>query len=123
MEASEMRYHVEWVPSEDFEALADKRGRPSRDESPWDYCEPDSVTKILATEAFSHAVEVAKAKLASDFFGQVRIERVVLIKSRHAPARWEADAVWHLADAEDVMDEEAPEYRPELFLLDDECMA
>lgn len=113
-------YRVEWVPQEAFEALADARGRSSRDESPMDYCEPDAVARFLPAKTFADAVKLAKTKLADDYFGQVRIERVVQVSSRYTRDHVEAVAVWHLSDPDEALDEEAPEFRPDLDLLDGE---
>jgi hypothetical protein len=114
-----MTYQIEWIPAEAVEALADKRGRPSPDDSAWDYCEPDEAAMTTRAQTFAAAQDIARAKLDGDWFGQVRIERVVQIQRIIGGRRgieWEADAVWHLSAPDEALDETAPEYCPELFL-------
>lgn len=115
-----MTFQIEWVPTEAFEALADKRGRPSRDESPMDYAEPDDASRVMEAATFAEAVEKAASVMADDYFGQVRIERLVKISSRYMKDRWDAVAVWHYTGPEDPLSEDSPEYRPEVDLIDDE---
>jgi hypothetical protein len=115
----EVVFQIEWTPTEAIMALAKKRGMPEGDDSPLDYCEPDDASLYLQRPTFAEAVEVAKAKLAEDFFGQVRIERLVRISSRYMKDRWDAEATWHMADG-DVLDEANPDSTHEIDLIDDE---
>jgi hypothetical protein len=101
-------------------ALAKKRGMESEDDSPLDYCEADDAAKVLQAPTFAEAVELAKSKIGEDYFGQVRIEHLVKVESRYMRDRWDADAVWHYSGPEHPLDVSAPEYRPDIDLIDDE---
>lgn len=114
-----MTYRVEWVPTAAIMALARKWGMTSDDDSPLDYCEADDAASSAEAETFDDAVALAKEKLLDDYFGQVRIERLVKIESCWMRDRWDADAVWHYSDG-DSLSEDEPEFRPEIDLIDDE---
>jgi hypothetical protein len=114
-----MVFQIEWVPTAAILALAKKRGMPSENDSPLDYCEADDAANHAQAGSFAEALELAKGKLAEDYFGQVRIEHLVKIQSRYMRDRWDADAVWHLSDGDELAEDE-PEYRPEIDLIDDE---
>jgi hypothetical protein len=123
-----MTYDVMWVPTDAIEALADERGRPSKDESPLDYCEADDAERGRRVAAFDKAVNIALEVLPSDFFGCVRIEHVVKIKERPLDSferyRYETDAVWHISDCDEEFNQDEPHDRHEIELYDgDEVVA
>jgi hypothetical protein len=117
-----MAYDVMWIPTDAIEALADERGRPSRDESPLDYCEAEDAERGVRVKDFDRAQRIAKEKLPSDFFGCVRIEHVIAVKERPLDCieriRYETDAVWHVSDYGDSLDPEQPHDRHEVELYD-----
>jgi hypothetical protein len=113
-----MLYQVEWIPADAFLALAKKRGMPEGDESPMDYAEPDDAAQTETRKTFEGAMKLAKEKLEGDWFGCVRIEKLVFIKSRYGD-RYDAEAVWHVAH-DDSPNEDEPDERPEIDLIDDE---
>jgi hypothetical protein len=97
-----MAYDVMWIPTDAIETLADERGRPSKDESPLDYCEAEDAERGIRVADFGKAVGIAKEKLPSDFFGCVRIEHVIAVRERPLDCveriRYETDAVWHVSE-------------------------
>lgn len=115
-----MTFQIEWVPTKAIEALADKRGRTDPEDSPLDYCEADDAARFMEAATFAEAIEKAATVMADDYFGQVRIEHLVKIESRYMKDRWDADAVWHYTGPDDPLDVDAPEYRPDIDLIDDE---
>lgn len=113
-----MLYQVEWIPINDFLALAKRRGMPDNDDSPMDYAEPDDAAKHGCVETFEAALKLAKERLEGDWFGCVRIEKLVYITSRYGD-RYDAEAVWHVAH-DDNPKEDEPDERPEIDLVGDE---
>jgi hypothetical protein len=112
-------FHVEWIDSKRIETLARKRGMPDGDDCVLDYAEPDDAAQYVEVGDFEAAVAAAKEKLDVDFFGQVRIDRVVKVRCRYTGERFEAEAVWHV-DHDSTPVEDEPEYRPDIDLLEDE---
>lgn len=115
-----MTYQIEWSPTAAIIALAKKRGMPEGEDSPLDYCEADDANETAEAKTFAEAVELAKSKIGEDYFGEVRVEHLVKISSRHMRDRWDADAVWHVSEREANYDEANPDHRPEIDLIDDE---
>jgi hypothetical protein len=117
-----MAYDVMWIPTNAIEALADERGRPSRDESPLDYCEAEDAERGRRVNDFATAERIAKEMLPIDFFGCVRIEHVIAVKGRPLDCvervRYETDAVWHVSDYGEQLDPEQPHDRHEVELYD-----
>ncbi|UXO93945.1 hypothetical protein Pan3_23 [Pseudanabaena phage Pan3] len=114
-------FQVGWVLAADLLALAKKRGYQGGD-GILDYADDTDCVRFVDAPNFAAAVTLAKAKLEHDFFGQVRIERIVKVRDRYTGDRWEAVAVWHLSDSDDILSEDSPEYEPELDLNEDECI-
>ena len=116
-----MAYDVMWIPTDAIEALADERGRPSRDESPLDYCEAEDAKRGRRVYDFNKAVSIAKEKLPIDFFGCVLIEHVIAVRERPLDCieriRYETDAVWHVSDDE-TLDPDEPHDRHEVEIYD-----
>jgi hypothetical protein len=116
-----MHYEVDWIPTDRILAEAKRRGMPEGDDSPLDWCEPEDCRICKAAADFDLAVKIAHEKLPIDFFGCVRIERMVKVRDRVTGDRWEADAVWHVSDYHlEALDADAPHDRPELTLYDGE---
>jgi hypothetical protein len=116
-----MRYEIDWIPTASIMSAAKERGMPEGDDSPLDYCEPEDCSICKVTPNFERAIEIAREKLAEDFFGCVRIERMVLVRDRITGDRWEADAVWHVSDCHsETLDADEPHERPDLMLYDGE---
>jgi hypothetical protein len=117
-----MSYDVMWIPADAIEALADERGRPSKDESPLDYCEAEDAARGVRVSDFDKAVTIAKEKLPIDFFGCVRVEHVVAVKERPIDCveriRYETDAVWHVSGIEEPLNPDEPHDRHEVELYD-----
>lgn len=114
----ESRYLVSWVPLRAVEAACRKRGMKAGDgTSFWDWIEPEECAQTLEKRSFFEAVYAARAVLPFDVCGEVRISREVLIRNHDdlgnvLPGRsWEEEAVWHLHDADDDMQESEPDYR------------
>lgn len=117
-----MSYDVMWIPTDAIEALADERGRPSRDESPLDYCEAEDAERGVRVKDFEAAERIAKEKLPTDFFGCVRIEHVIKVRERPLDClerhRFETDAVWHVSDYGEPLNPDEPHDRHEVELYD-----
>lgn len=117
-----MAYDVMWIPTEAIEALADERGRPSKDESPLDYCEAEDAERGIRVTEFGKAVGIAKEKLPSDFFGCVRIEHVIAVREQPLDCveriRYETDAVWHVSEINEPLNPDEPHDRHEVELYD-----
>lgn len=113
-------FQIEWTRDADLVALAKKNGMPEGDDCPMDYAEPSDASRYAKAESFEEALAIAKARLPEDMFGEVRIERLVQIRSRYMKDRWDSDAVWHLSDRGDPLKEDDPDIRPEIDLIDDE---
>ena len=107
----ETRYAVIWVPTEAAEAVARKAGMRDGDgTSLWDWQEPEDemVTAHLAT--FGAALVKARDVLPADVCGEVRIERELWVKDIDDRERWMGEAVWHLHDSADALDENEPDF-------------
>jgi hypothetical protein len=117
-----MMFRVEWIPERTVVARAIVRGMPEGG-SPLDYCDPEDAVLNVHVADFTSAIKAAKTKLADDYFGQVRIERLLRIVSRTCPDRWDANAVWHVSDRDERLDEDAPEYCLGVQLYGDEEFA
>lgn len=117
-----MAYDVMWIPTDAIEALADERGRPSRDESPLDYCEAEDAERGRRVGDFKTAERIAKEVLPTDFFGCVRIEHVIKVQERPLDCleryRYETDAVWHVSDDDEPLNPDEPHDRHEIELYD-----
>lgn len=117
-----MAYDVMWIPTDAIEALADERGRLSKDESPLDYCEAEDAERGRRVGDFDKAVSIAREKLPTDFFGCVRIEHVIAVRERPLDfverIRYETDAVWHVSDYSEPLNPEDPHDRHEVELYD-----
>ena len=117
-----MAYDVMWIPTDAIEALADERGRPSKDESPLDYCEAEDAERGRRVTEFSIAERIATEILPSDFFGCVRIEHVVAVRERPLDCveriRYETDAVWHVSEIDEPLNPDEPHDRHEVELYD-----
>jgi hypothetical protein len=117
-----MAYDVMWIPTDAIETLADERGRPSKDESPLDYCEAEDAERGIRVADFGKAVGIAKEKLPSDFFGCVRIEHVIAVRERPLDCveriRYETDAVWHVSEINEPLNPDEPHDRHEVELYD-----
>lgn len=117
-----MAYDVMWVPTDAIEALADERGRPSRGESPLDYCEAGDVERGIRVGDFAAAERIAREKLPTDFFGCVRIAHVIKVRERPLDCvervRYEADAVWNVSDYGEALNPNEPHDRVEPLLFD-----
>jgi hypothetical protein len=117
-----MRYEIDWVPTDLIMAKAKENGMPEGDESPLDYCEAEDANLCKVASTFDLAVSIAREKLPSDFFGCVRIERMVKVRDRITGDRWEADGAWHVSDYKEVLNPEQPHDRPDLMLYDGESI-
>jgi hypothetical protein len=115
-----MRYEIDWIPTARIMAVAKERGMPEGDDSPLDWCEPENSAVCKIASSFDSAVSIAREKLPADFFGCVRIERMVKIHDRITGDRWEADAVWHVSDYGDALNPDEPHERPDPMLYDGE---
>ena len=116
-----MTFQIEWTPDEALVALARKNGMPEGEDCPLDYAEVSDASKFAEAKTFDEAVAIAKQNLPNDMFGQVRIEHLVFIKSRYGD-RWDADAVWHVSEPNEVLSEDEPEHRPDIDLVLDEAI-
>lgn len=114
-----MRYEIDWIPTERIMAAAKAAGMPDDDDSPLDYVEPEDHRLCKVASSFDLAVAIAKEKLAVDFFGCTRIERMVKVTSRIEADRWEAEAVWHVwSKGDEVLLESEPHERPDIMIFD-----
>jgi hypothetical protein len=112
-------FRIEWVPEKEIVALAKKRGMPEGDDCVLDYADETDCAKDRMATNFPQGVLIARDVLAEDFFGQVRLERIVLVRDRYTGDRWEADAVWYI-DHDSTPKLEQPDHTPELDLTEDE---
>lgn len=84
-------YRVSTSPTHDVLTLAEKRGMKLGDgTSVWDWIEDAECEKFSPTTSrFSAACAVARSDAKRDICGEARIQEVVWVKWRDAPASWE----------------------------------
>lgn len=111
-------YRVSTSPTHDVLTLAEKRGMKLGDgTSVWDWIEDAECEKFSPTTSrFSAACAVARSDAKRDICGEARIQEVVWVKWRDAPASWEVVATWLLYEETDDPSEGEPDYRDELSL-------
>jgi hypothetical protein len=108
-------YVVSWNPEADGYALAAKRGW-KEGEALFDYVEEHQFQKTGDFRTFAEAVDFARMVVPVDVTGEVRIARLEYTKlgSRLKDVQYtQEDAVWHVYDDTDTIDENKPDHRPE----------